>query len=830
MSRIIRFSLTSLAAVLILYACSFPWDNPTPEPPAVFTNLRLTKSANPTTYNQVGQVISYAYAFTNAGTAPLTGPVTIADDKAPATCPNLNTIGNLDNNLDPNETITCTSTYSITQADLNAGSVTNTATASVGGQTSGLVQTTVRTTENKVLTLTKSASPTTYSQAGQVITYTYAIKNSGTTALGPAQFTVRDDHISAPINCGSATTTIQPNETISCNASYTISQNDMTLAQLTNNATASGAGAGSIQAATVTITNTTPPTVTPSPGNYKLGDTVTHKVTQGEWLIQIARCWGADYNEVLAANRQISDPSYIVPDMLVTVPHIGSKGTIYFPQCFDSYTVPAGEKWDAVAQKFNANEDVLKAANWKVTLPSTSAQVIRVPRGTTPSSVTPPPVSNAIRINFPAGTTTVTLNSSVNAQAKVRYVIAATQGQTLSVKVTGPANELALAVFAPNGSTLKSQDTTLTWTATVASTGDHTIEIVGIAGTSPKAFTLEVSLTTPAAGPVLERVADINAGAVDSNPSYLAGYGGVLYFQATGGDNTGPELWKYDSALKAASRVADINVGPGGSDPGFLVEHNGVLYFRANGNDGAGSELWRYSSAGVSRAADINNGAGSSNPSYLTVFRNALYFSANGNDGMGVELWKFDGANASRVADIYNGAGDSSPAYLTVFNDALYFSAISNDGAGIELWKFDGTNATRVTDLNQGVGSSNPAYMEVFKGALYFSANANDGSGTELWKYDGTNTVRASDINGGPGDSVPSYLTDFNGALYFAANGNDGAGYELWRYDGANVSRVTDINKSGDSTPAFLAVVNNELFFQANGNDGAGKELWRFKP
>ena len=63
----------------------------------------------------------------------LAGPVTVADDKATVTCPALSTVGNHDGFLDPGEAVTCTASYTITQADLNSGSVTNIAKASVAG-------------------------------------------------------------------------------------------------------------------------------------------------------------------------------------------------------------------------------------------------------------------------------------------------------------------------------------------------------------------------------------------------------------------------------------------------------------------------------------------------------------------------------------------------------------------------------------------------------------------------------------------------------------------------------------------------------------------------
>lgn len=256
--RFSQFATTLLAICIILILCGCNLFGATPTLPGELTPVRLTVQAVNATaaFNTVGQVIQYSYVVTNTGNTPLAGPVSITDDKVMGVaCPNVNTVGNLDDKLDLNESLTCAGSYGITTADLNSGSITNNATAMVGEVVSAIATATVRMAENKVLLLGVSANPTSYSQAGQTITYTYTISNVGTSTLGPAQFIVNDDRISAPINCGAANTILMTNQTVTCTATYTITPNDMTVPQLSNNATASGGGAGVIQSATVTITN-----------------------------------------------------------------------------------------------------------------------------------------------------------------------------------------------------------------------------------------------------------------------------------------------------------------------------------------------------------------------------------------------------------------------------------------------------------------------------------------------------------------------------------------------------------------------------------------------
>ena len=834
MSRFLRLSIPA-AAILLIIACSIGAANNggTNGLLADASPVKLVVQAVPSTFTAAGQVIGYTYTVTNTGTAALAGPVTITDDKASVQCPDLKTIGNKDANLDPNESVICAAGYSVAAADVSAGAVTSNARARVGGIDSAIVTTSVPMAENKVLTVSVAANPTSYSQLGQNIEYTYTITNTGAATIGPAQFVIRDDRFPNPLNCGPATTTLATNQTVQCKQTYTIAAADLTVNQITSTVRASAPGVGTIQPATITINFSGVPTgATPSSsGTIPRGSTVKHSVEKGEWMWQITRCYGADFDAVRLANPQVIDPDIIEIGETITVPNAGSVSTIFGKPCIKSYTVKSGDTWQSIANdpSNNAAVDVLMAANQDTTL--TPGKIIVIPLNSKfyQTSTSPTPIKQPIRLNFSANSPKVTLQGSIGTPETIRHVFTGVAGQILTIKLTVPTNDVGFAVFGPNNATLKALDTNNSWSGTLPANGDYFIDLIsGTLGAATKTYTLDVTLTTPASASPFTRVADINPGAGDSSPSYLSEFNGQLYFAANANDNFGNELWRYDQGLNAVSRVSDMNPGTGSSDPAFLTQFGNMLYFRANGNDNGGTELWRYNGSATGRVTDINSGPADANPMYLTVFNGNLYFSAKGSDNMGTELWRFDGNTSTRVTDINPGSGDSNPAYLAVYNNALYFSATSNDGKGTELWKYDGSTASLIADINNGIGSSSPAFLTVFNGVLYFSANGNDNTGTELWKFDGTNYARAADINPGPPDSIPTYLTVFGNALYFSANA-DAAGFEIWKFDGTSATRVSDLNTAGNSNPAYLTVFKNELYFQANANDGTGAELWKYK-
>ncbi|MFL6375141.1 MAG: hypothetical protein ACJ73D_10780, partial [Pyrinomonadaceae bacterium] len=149
--------------------------------------LSIAKSATESYFSAAGNLLHYSYLVTNTGSAPLLGPVTVSDDKsADEGCPAVNAVGDLDDFLDPGESITCSATYSVQPADVSAGSITNLAFASVNGATSNTASKTLSLPAD--LAVTKTSSPKPY-VAGSSFRYSIVVTNNGPNNVTGAQVT-----------------------------------------------------------------------------------------------------------------------------------------------------------------------------------------------------------------------------------------------------------------------------------------------------------------------------------------------------------------------------------------------------------------------------------------------------------------------------------------------------------------------------------------------------------------------------------------------------------------------------------------------------------------
>ncbi|WP_447912833.1 beta strand repeat-containing protein [Microbacterium phyllosphaerae] len=193
----------------------------------------------------VGSVITYTFRASNTGNVTLTG-VGIADPLAG--------LGTLQyqwpgaaGTLAPGQTVVATAPYTVTQADVNAGSVTNTATASGNGggttatASSGAV-TTPTATSAPAISVTKTGTLAGSGAAGDTITYAFTVRNSGNVTLTGVSLV--DPLIGAaavPLSgWPGAAGTLQPGQSVSGTATYTVKQSDVDAGAVANTATATG--------------------------------------------------------------------------------------------------------------------------------------------------------------------------------------------------------------------------------------------------------------------------------------------------------------------------------------------------------------------------------------------------------------------------------------------------------------------------------------------------------------------------------------------------------------------------------------------------------------
>ncbi len=255
--------------------------------------LSTTKSGTFTSgTGGVGSVITYSFTARNTGNTTLTG-VSIADPLAglsPLTYTWPGTAGR----LAPGQAATATATYTVTQADVDAGAVRNTAvgtaTTPAGATLSApSAQSTVATaTAAPAVTLTKSGAliPGSTGRAGDTVAYTFTLTNTGNVTLTEAAITDPLPGLSALVYAWpGAAGTLAPGQVVTATGTYTLRQSDVDAGAVANSATATarppiGARLSQTRSATVPITATSALTVLKSgavtTGTGGVGSTVTY--------------------------------------------------------------------------------------------------------------------------------------------------------------------------------------------------------------------------------------------------------------------------------------------------------------------------------------------------------------------------------------------------------------------------------------------------------------------------------------------------------------------------------------------------------------------------
>ena len=158
----------------------------------------------------------------------------------------------------PGQTAVFTGTYTVTQADINHGSVVDHATTQGITPSSGTVNAssntvTVSVTQSPSLTIAKSANPTTLTGVGETITYTF----DGPTRQRQPHWRRRDrpsrspggrahhgpdcQGLSNPIGtCSGSTTALAPGQQAVFTATYVVTQADIDHGSVVDHATTQG--------------------------------------------------------------------------------------------------------------------------------------------------------------------------------------------------------------------------------------------------------------------------------------------------------------------------------------------------------------------------------------------------------------------------------------------------------------------------------------------------------------------------------------------------------------------------------------------------------------
>ena len=237
------------------------------------------KSSDATSAPAVGETITYSYVVTNSGEVTLTG-ITVTDvhggiggSFSGVSCPATS--------IAVGDSMTCTATYVLVQADVNAGSISNTATADsneTGPVSSSL---TVSLSPNAALTLVKSSDATPDPAVGETITYSYVATNGGEVTL--TGVTVTDVHGGiggsfSGVSCPA--TSIAVGDSMTCTATYVLVQADVNAGSISNTATADSNETGPVSSSlTVSLSPNAALTLvkssdaTPDPA---VGETITY--------------------------------------------------------------------------------------------------------------------------------------------------------------------------------------------------------------------------------------------------------------------------------------------------------------------------------------------------------------------------------------------------------------------------------------------------------------------------------------------------------------------------------------------------------------------------
>ncbi|WP_229802122.1 beta strand repeat-containing protein [Paramylibacter ulvae] len=211
-------------------------------------SMELIKTANPSPFGAVGSTITYSFSVENTGNVTLTD-VTVTDPLIPTFSCVIPTLA-----VGATDTVTCSTPYTVTQDDVDAGELTNTADVDATDPFDTPVNATDSITtdgpeQEPALEVTKTLSSTGASE-GDVLTYSITVENTGNVTLNNVVMSdvmTRSDESTTALDApglqfvsgdGDTPDAIDVGETWTFSANYTLTQDDLNAGGISNKATA----------------------------------------------------------------------------------------------------------------------------------------------------------------------------------------------------------------------------------------------------------------------------------------------------------------------------------------------------------------------------------------------------------------------------------------------------------------------------------------------------------------------------------------------------------------------------------------------------------------
>lgn len=214
-------------------------------------SIKIEKTADPTHIAPIdavaGKEISYSFKITNTGNVNL-GDIAVEDSMK-----DLGTVSPAKKSLAPGESTTARAMHRVAAADIEAGSVTNTAkaTGSAGGTIIKSSEATATTSIEKAVsrmsfekTVDRKQLSGNEAKAGTALTYSFKISNDGNIPINGVSI---DDGLhglsSISIDWHGHDGTIPAGSSVTGTATYRVTQEDVDAGKVDNSATASGTDA-----------------------------------------------------------------------------------------------------------------------------------------------------------------------------------------------------------------------------------------------------------------------------------------------------------------------------------------------------------------------------------------------------------------------------------------------------------------------------------------------------------------------------------------------------------------------------------------------------------